>query len=58
MSVRWVIENMKRIWKEQCVSIGKYIYFSLEVMRKFTKPCDMTLQPIPWSKFEPGNCLI
>ena len=46
MSVRWVIENMKRIWEEQCVSIGNYIFF-LEVMCKFTKPCDVTIQPVP-----------
>jgi len=27
MSVLWVNEKMKIIWKEQCVSIGNYLFF-------------------------------
>ena len=54
MTVWWVIEKMKRILREQGVSIENYFLWGGGLF-KFAKPCDMTLQLVAWFKFEPGT---
>jgi hypothetical protein len=49
--------KMKRIWKELSVSIGIYLIF-LKGLGKFINFFDITLWPLPWSKFEPGTSQI
>ena len=57
MNVWWGIEkNENNFEGTGCVDWELSVF--LEGLCKFTKPCDMTLWPVRWFKFEPRTSKI